>query len=246
MTTEVPGGTEMTGERLAERLSDARSWRVVFVSHCLLNQNVRYLGGAFRPGIVPEAIDRYVCEGIGLYQMPCPEQVAWGGVLKRLILRFYGARGTWAFRMRGLLLPLFRFYTRQVYRRLARRVARHAEDYARAGFEVVGVVGVADSPSCGVKHTLDLARSFAAVASLDLSSLNRKEFTDRAVRACRIEEAGLFIAALRHELDGRRLAIPFTEHEPPAEPELPSRLAPKGTSAHFEVKLDGHEPPTVR
>jgi hypothetical protein len=30
-------------------LSDARSGQVVFVSHCMLNQDVRYQGGATRP-----------------------------------------------------------------------------------------------------------------------------------------------------------------------------------------------------
>jgi hypothetical protein len=35
---------------LLERLKDERSKRVIFVSHCWLNENTRYLGGAFRPG----------------------------------------------------------------------------------------------------------------------------------------------------------------------------------------------------
>jgi hypothetical protein len=60
--------------------------------------------------------------------MPCPEQAAWGGVMKRFILRFYGARASWAHQFRGLLLPVFRLYTRSVYRRLASRTARHIAD----------------------------------------------------------------------------------------------------------------------
>jgi hypothetical protein len=39
---------------LSERLSDERGKRVVFVSHCLLNENARYPGGAFHSGAVPE------------------------------------------------------------------------------------------------------------------------------------------------------------------------------------------------
>jgi uncharacterized protein YbbK (DUF523 family) len=56
---------------------------VVFVSHCLLNQNVRYLGGATRPGGVDDAIAALRRTGAGVVQMPCPEQRAWGGVCKR-------------------------------------------------------------------------------------------------------------------------------------------------------------------
>ena len=35
-------------EQLQRALADQRSRRVVFVSHCILNENVRYLGGAAR------------------------------------------------------------------------------------------------------------------------------------------------------------------------------------------------------
>ena len=37
---------------------DQRSGRVVFLSHCLLNKNTRYLGGAGRPGSVVEIVNR--------------------------------------------------------------------------------------------------------------------------------------------------------------------------------------------
>ena len=53
-------------EVLLERLKDERGKRVVFVSHCLLNENVRYLGGAFRRGGVDEVI---ICL---LYTSPSP------------------------------------------------------------------------------------------------------------------------------------------------------------------------------
>src|SRR5664279_5511868 len=53
---------------------DARSGEVVFVSHCLLNQNTRYLGGAALPGVVAAAIAPYLQDGTGIVQMPCPEQ----------------------------------------------------------------------------------------------------------------------------------------------------------------------------
>lgn len=77
---------------LQERLQDARGRRVAFVSHCLLNENTRYLGGAFRAGGVAELAAALLDDGVGICQMPCPEQRAWGGVLKRWMLRAYGTR----------------------------------------------------------------------------------------------------------------------------------------------------------
>jgi predicted secreted protein len=66
----------------APSICDERSRKVIFLSHCLLNENTRYAGGATRRGIVEEVIRPCLVEGLGVVQMPCPEQIAWGGVLK--------------------------------------------------------------------------------------------------------------------------------------------------------------------
>ena len=158
---------------LVSRLGDDRSRRVVFLSHCLLNENIRYLGGAFRRGAVEEVVEPFLRDGVGIYQMPCPEQRAWGGVLKRYALSFYGSPGTARRAVLPVLMPLFMAYTRWVYASIARTVARDVEDYVRSGFEVVGIVGVGASPSCGVCTTLDARRSISAAASCPLARIDR-------------------------------------------------------------------------
>ncbi|HEU4421707.1 MAG TPA: hypothetical protein VFR67_04100 [Pilimelia sp.] len=45
-----------TLDTLRRVLRDERSGRVLFVSHCLLNQDVRHFGGATRPGGVDEVV----------------------------------------------------------------------------------------------------------------------------------------------------------------------------------------------
>jgi predicted secreted protein len=184
---------------LLERLKDERSKRVIFVSHCLLNENTRYLGGAFRPGGVDELVDDFQREGVGICQMHCPEQRAWGGVLKRSLLPMYGSRGTLLYRLRHVLLPLFLWYTRWRYWRLAKEVVRDIEDYARSGFEVVGIVGVGGSPSCGVWSAL--------------ASLNRRVMNEEAVAACVSQGKGLYMAAIQRELKRKHLSIRWYEHD---------------------------------
>jgi hypothetical protein len=66
---------------LRERLADRRSHQVIFLSHCLLNENTRYLGGACRAACVREVVEECIDRELGIVQMPCPEQQAWGGVL---------------------------------------------------------------------------------------------------------------------------------------------------------------------
>jgi predicted secreted protein len=202
---------------LAERLRDERSRRVAFVSHCLLNENTRYLGGAFRSGGVAEVIGELVDQGIGICQMPCPEQHAWGGVLKRRLLLAYGVRGTPLFVAREPLLRLFLLYTRLVYERLARDVAHQIADYDRAGFTVVAVIGVGASPSCGVHTTLDVRRAFDAMARLPAATVDRRSVNREVVLAARRTGEGIFIRALTRRLRRRGLDVPLLEHDLVAE-----------------------------
>jgi predicted secreted protein len=197
---------------LVSRLADERSRRVVFLSHCLLNENTRYLGGAFRPGVVEEVIEPFVREGVGIYQMPCPEQRAWGGVLKRYVLPFYGSAGVRR-ALLPVLTPLFLAYTRWVYASIARAVARDVEDYVRSGFQVVGIVGVGASPSCGVCTTLDARRSISAAASCPLARIDRSYVNRVVVEAAVIRGEGIFMTELRRQLDRRGIDVPFYEHD---------------------------------
>jgi uncharacterized protein YbbK (DUF523 family) len=198
---------------LLERLKDERSKRVIFVSRCLLNENTRYLGGAFRPGGVSELVDGFQQEEMGICQMHCPEQRAWGGVLKRDMLPMYGSRGTLPYWLRHVLLPLFLWCTKWVYRRLAIEAVRDIEDYVLSGFEVVGIVGVGGSPSCGVWSTLDLRRSLEVVAGCPLATLDRRVMNEEVVAACLSEGDGLFVAAMQRELRRRHLSIRWYEHD---------------------------------
>lgn len=76
---------------LVHRLRDARGRRVVYLAHCLLNENTHYLGGACRAGCVREVLAQCVDLGLGVVQLPCPEEAAWGGVLERHLLRHEAA-----------------------------------------------------------------------------------------------------------------------------------------------------------
>jgi predicted secreted protein len=201
---------------ISTRLADARGRQVAFVSHCLLNENTRYLGGAFHPGAVPEIIELQR-RGIGIHQMRCPEQRAWGGALKRYMLLAYGSKGTLLYRLRRPLLRLFTWYTRSIYWRLARAVVKEIEDYERSGIRVIGIVGVGASPSCGVTTTLDLRRSFEVIASCPVAGLERDTFNERAVADCRIVGEGLFIRTLKRQLSRRQIEVPLLEHDLVAE-----------------------------
>lgn len=207
------GDKRTHAQLLLDQLRDERGRRVVLVSHCLLNENTRYAGGATRPGAVSEAVEELIGAGYGIHQLPCPERLAWGGVLKPHSLRLYHSKGGLLYPWRGPLLRAFVLWTRIVYRRLARRVARDVADYRRSGIAVDGMVGIGASPSCGVTTTLDLRASLDVVASCPSAALTRDVMNERAVLGCRRQGQGLFIAELDRQLHRRGLVVPVFEHD---------------------------------
>ena len=194
-----------------ERLEDGRGKEVIFLAHCILNENTRYLGGAARAGAIREIVQPCIDQGLGIVQLPCPEQHAWGGVLKRRLLRFFGAEGSLLFRLRGLLLPLMIAYTRHRYRRLARDVAGQIEDYLRAGYRVRGIVGVDGSPSCGVLQRLNMRQALTRLGTLDPARATAGDVNAIVVESL-IPGPGMFTEALAAELRRRRIVVPMLSH----------------------------------
>jgi predicted secreted protein len=196
---------------LRSLLRDQRGGRVVFVSHCLLNENTRYLGGAYRAGAVQEVIDPYLRNGTGICQMPCPEQLAWGGVLKRRLLGLYARP-----RLRPLLRPLvpaLTAYTAMRYRLLARHIGGQIADYQRSGYEVVGVIGVDPSPSCGVSATLDVPSALDALINCPLNRLDRGFMNDTVITGSVQPGRGLFVIGLSDALARRGRQVPLMRHD---------------------------------
>jgi predicted secreted protein len=197
---------------LQQRLADGRSKKVIFLSHCILNENTRYLGGACRSGCIREIVDQCINENLGIVQMPCPEQLAWGGVTKRLLLTAYGTKGTFLYPILKLFLPLFVYYTKLIFWRLAKETAGQIKDYLNFGFSIIGIIGIDGSPSCGVSKSLDIPKSFKMAAQIDIKSLTVEEM-NRIISQCLIDGRGIYIELFQKELMKYHINIPFIAHD---------------------------------
>ncbi len=135
--------------RFASKFNDARSKKVVVLAHCLLNQNSISDGTADLPSQFEEIIQFLMSRRVGLIQLPCPEFLCLG--LNR------GDE-------RGAERPLLEENTRirelmgearhvHVLRERANDLVQQIREYQSHGFEVLGVIGVDRSPSCGVATT---------------------------------------------------------------------------------------------
>ena len=115
-----------------------RSRRVVVLAHCILNANAKYSGGATYPGANVAVVEPYLRDGVGIVQLPCPESSFLG------MSRWGMTRNQ---------------YDNVAYRRHCAEILRPTldtlEEFATAGYEIEGVVGIQGSPSCGVTETCE-------------------------------------------------------------------------------------------
>jgi len=134
---------------MPDMFTDKRSKKLILVAHCLLNQNSISDGTAGFPSQFREIVELLMDHQVGIIQLPCPELICLGldrqapdGATRELL-----SENT---RIRGLLETEHRLET---LRAKAGEVAAQVEEYGRYGFEVLGLIGIDRSPSCGVETT---------------------------------------------------------------------------------------------
>ena len=157
--------------------TDARSKTILFVAHCILNQNSISDGTAAYPGSINEIMQVLHMSHVGIVQMPCPELLCLGldrgnsngsdsPILKentriRMIMSQRSAKGKIS--------------------QLVQHVIFQILEYRKYDFNIRGIVGINRSPSCGV----------------ETRSKNDQE----------VEGEGVFIEALSNELKKNKINV---------------------------------------
>jgi len=120
-----------------------RSKKVIFISHCLLNQNARPLGGEKYSGSVKELVELFAESGVGIIQIPCP-QIEFNEGLNRK------SKSKDAYDNNGF---------RSKCQKLSSNVIETIESYLRKNYEILGILGVEQSSTCGVYQVQNGKRS---------------------------------------------------------------------------------------
>lgn len=131
--------------------TDIRSKRVIFVAHCVLNQNSISDGTADYPGTNVDIINALMDAQVGIIQMPCPELCCLG--LDRG--NIYGAESPVVVENTRIRKELQKAPASARLAPLVDQVMLQIEEYHKHGFEIIGIVGINRSPSCGVDTTSD-------------------------------------------------------------------------------------------
>jgi hypothetical protein len=84
-------------------------------------------------------------------------------------------------------------------------------DYTSSGFDVRAVVGVAGSPSCGVRTRVDLTQAVAAIAERPRDHLTATWFNNAVVSPATCAGRGLFMQSLGNALHRRQQSVPFED-----------------------------------
>ena len=160
--------------------TDGRSKKVIFLAHCLLNQNAISDGTAVCPAAFRELVQLLLDREVGIVQMPCPELCCLG--LDRGDV--HGAERPVVEENTRIRRAMEEDGPRQKREALADLVAEQVQEYHKHGFQVLGIVGANRSPNCGVETTSDFDREVEG----------RGAFMDAIAQ--RLEAAGISVPML--------------------------------------------------
>ncbi len=164
--------------------TDGRSKRVIFLAHCLLNQNAISDGTAEVPAAHREILRAILDAQVGVVQLPCPELCGLG--LDRGDPR--GAERPVVVENTRIRRAMEQPEAAARLQELTDQVVWQIREYRKHGFAVLGIVGVDRSPCCGVDTTSDQDRELPG--------------------------RGVFMAALQTALEEAELTVPVIGVKP--------------------------------
>ena len=177
-----------------EMFADKRSKKVLLLAHCILNQNAKIDACAHYPGAIREVAQMLIDSGTGMLQMPCPELLCLG--LDRQAAP--GLHPTVEAEDTRVAQRMTEEQARSMCRKIVDDLVYQLVEYRKNGFELVGVLGINGSPTCGVETTWrnDQEVQGAGVFMQMLDEECRKRGMALAMRGIKAYEAQRAVAAV--------------------------------------------------
>ena len=129
--------------------TDGRSKKVIFLAHCLLNQNSISDGTADFPCANNNLIIELIKNEIGIVQMPCPELHCLGLDRKNI----YGGEINVLIENTRIRKEMNNSEAKKILKILVENVISQIKEYHKNEFDIIGIIGSNRSPSCGVETT---------------------------------------------------------------------------------------------
>lgn len=194
---------------------DKRGKRIVYVSHCLLNQNLRFPGLAVESGAIADLVTILIRNGIGIELLPCLERIGWGGVSRKAFYKFFPIIskniGTRKFLMTKLILKIWLSRFKKICKKEAKKIVNQMIDYHDSGYSILGMITTNDSPTCGYTKTINLLESLKKYKELGMTleklrEPNLDEMKHFIPNLCE-DGSGFFTSELVKQMKKRKLEL---------------------------------------
>lgn len=165
--------------------------RIVILSHCFLNDGTKLSNqdkeeqGKEKKAKV-ELIKKWLDSDVEMIQLPCPEFLVYGS--KR-----------WGHASSQFDNPFFRKASREMLEPIIMQIEEYLSDKER--FEILGVVGINGSPSCGVSFTYD--------GKWGGEMGGNPELQDTLDSIKQEQRPGVFIDVIKEMLQEKNIELPF-------------------------------------
>ena len=201
---------------------DHRKKQLIYLSRCILNQNLRFPGIAISSGTINEIIEQILRKGIGIEQLPCLECLGWGGVERKSFFKYFP---TYFKYRESKIFPILKLFGKVwiwKYRRLCKKqanlVLNQMEDFINSGYSIVGIIAMNDSPTCGLSKTINLWNSVKKFKSLGikLSDFINPEFDKMKFIIPKLcdDGTGYFMSEIISGIKQKDLTIKLIEFNP--------------------------------
>lgn len=220
------------------KFQDRRSKQIVFVSHCIININNKFPGYADVPGAYTRFVIPILQQGVGVFQMSCCEVLGWGGVGRKHI--------EYNLDRKNLDQDWIKEYP-ALCAHWACWTADSLQDYVENGYQVLGIIYVQDSPTCGPDHVdpfpqvhFNLLDSGVRWDRLVFEELIAGLETPEEMAARGASGKGAFGSVLRDELVRRGIRVPWLGYVPSKPLREQSAWIIRSLGLNVPAELAGH------
>ena len=160
-----------------------RSKKVVITAHCILNQNSVVHPCARNMKDFSDKIAGFMEENIGIIQLPCPE------------MKIYGLK-----RWGHVKDQFMNTHFEDVSKDLLDDYVKQIQDYIANDYEILGIYGIDQSPSCGVNETCVSSKWYGEIDNVSKERLESVSI---------INEKGRFMEIFEEMLTEKGIEIKF-------------------------------------
>lgn len=164
--------------------------KVIVIAHCIFNELSKVRSDIKKEyDSVGKLIFRLIEDNIGIIQLPCPETYCYG--LKR-----------WGHTVEQFDNPHYRDTCKEIFDTTLNMIKNHI----MVGDEVVCLVGISGSPSCGVRSTCS-----SKLWGGELGS--NKDISSTIEDVIRVDGKGIFIDVIEKVFEENKLRLPMIEYD---------------------------------